>query len=98
MLKPKWHGAEVDGAEDDLDDDVEILARPTTFARMTKEVDPEDQEKPAEETIEMDWYILKVQSNRERSVADALRRKIAIEGLEKYFDDVLVPTEKGYRV
>ncbi|MBL9164007.1 MAG: transcription termination/antitermination factor NusG [Planctomycetaceae bacterium] len=44
----------------------------------------------------MDWYILKVQSNRERSIADALKRKVAIEGLEKYVDvdNILVPTEK----
>ena len=41
-----------------------------------------------------DWYILKVQSNRERSIAEALRRKIAIEGIEEYFGDVIVPTEK----
>ena len=84
-----------DSEEDSDDDDVEMVARPTSFAPMTKEVDPEHQEpKPADESIEMNWYILKVQSNRERSVADALRRKIAIEGLEKYFDDVMVPTEK----
>lgn len=85
---------EVEAADGDLDDDVEMVARPTTFARMTKEVEPEHQTKPSDDPIEMDWYILKVQSNRERSVADALRRKIAIEGLEKYFDDVMVPTEK----
>ena len=47
-----------------------------------------------EEEIHMDWYILKVQSNRERSIAEALERKIAIEGLSKYFDQVIVPTEK----
>lgn len=44
--------------------------------------------------IDMDWYILKVQSNRERSIADALKRKVAIEGLDKYVGDILVPTEK----
>ncbi|MAT71861.1 MAG: transcription termination/antitermination factor NusG [Planctomycetaceae bacterium] len=42
----------------------------------------------------MDWYILKVQSNRERSIADALRRKVNIEGLEEFFGEVVVPTEK----
>jgi transcriptional antiterminator NusG len=47
-----------------------------------------------EEEIRMDWYILKVQSNRERSISDALQRKIAIEGLSKYFGQVIVPTEK----
>ena len=47
-------------------------------------------------TGERKWYILKVQSNRERSIADALKRKVAIEGLEKYVDvdNILVPTEK----
>jgi transcriptional antiterminator NusG len=51
--------------------------------------------KPKEEgPIVMDWYILKVQSNRERSIADALKRKIKVEGLDRYFDDVVVPTEK----
>jgi transcription termination/antitermination protein NusG len=46
------------------------------------------------EEIRMDWYILKVQSNRERSIAEALERKIRIEGLDRYFDQVIVPTEK----
>ena len=49
---------------------------------------------PEDEEIHMDWYILKVQSNRERSIAEALERKIKIEGLDKYFDQVIVPTEK----
>ncbi|MCA9230007.1 MAG: transcription termination/antitermination factor NusG [Planctomycetales bacterium] len=42
----------------------------------------------------MDWYILKVQSNRERSIADALRRKVAIEGLDEFFGEIIVPVEK----
>ena len=49
---------------------------------------------PEDDEIHMDWYILKVQSNRERSIAEALERKIAIEGLSRYFDQVIVPTEK----
>jgi transcriptional antiterminator NusG len=49
---------------------------------------------PEDDEIHMDWYILKVQSNRERSIAEALERKIAVEGLSKYFDQVIVPTEK----
>ncbi|HEX4415135.1 MAG TPA: transcription termination/antitermination protein NusG [Lacipirellulaceae bacterium] len=46
------------------------------------------------EEIHMDWYILKVQSNRERTIAEALERKMRIEGYDKYFDQVVVPTEK----
>lgn len=42
----------------------------------------------------MDWYILKVQSNREESIRDGLLRRVAIAGLEYYFGDVIVPTEK----
>lgn len=47
-----------------------------------------------EEEIRMDWYILKVQSNRERSISEALERKMRIEGLDRFFDQVIVPTEK----
>jgi transcriptional antiterminator NusG len=66
-------------------------------------VEPEDSTRPAkpplieelpDEEIRMDWYILKVQSNRERSIAEALERKIRIEGLDRFFDQVIVPTEK----
>jgi transcriptional antiterminator NusG len=42
----------------------------------------------------MDWYILKVQSNRENSIAEALQRRVAIAGLEEYFAEIIVPTEK----
>ena len=41
----------------------------------------------------MQWYILKVQVNRESSICDALLRRIKMEGLEQYFGEVLVPTE-----
>ncbi len=50
--------------------------------------------KPDTGPVVMDWYILKVQSNRERSIAESLQRKIAIEGLDRYFGEVVVPTEK----
>ncbi|MCH2113431.1 MAG: transcription termination/antitermination protein NusG [Pirellulales bacterium] len=56
-----------------------------------------DASKSAEEPddeIKMDWYILKVQSNREKSITAALKRKIAIEGLDEFFGDVVVPMEK----
>lgn len=41
-----------------------------------------------------DWYILKVQSNREDSIRDSLARRVKIEGLDHYFGEILVPTEK----
>ncbi len=42
----------------------------------------------------MDWYILKVQSNREDSIRDGLMRRVAIAGLEYYIGQIIVPTEK----
>jgi transcriptional antiterminator NusG len=45
-------------------------------------------------TGQRNWYILKVQSNREDSIRDALQRKIRIEGLTDFFGDIIVPIEK----
>ena len=42
----------------------------------------------------MRWYVLKVQSNRERSIRDSLVRRIKREGLEPYFGEIIIPTEK----
>jgi transcriptional antiterminator NusG len=42
----------------------------------------------------MEWYILKVQVNREDAIKDSLKRKVQISGLEHYFDRILVPSEK----
>ena len=55
--------------------------------------DPEDEAEEASGDVEMDWYILKVAFNREDSIADALRKKIAMEGMEEFFGDVVVPSE-----
>ncbi|MFP4104710.1 MAG: transcription termination/antitermination protein NusG [Phycisphaerae bacterium] len=40
------------------------------------------------------WYVLRVASNRETQVRDALIRKVKIEGLEDKIGKILVPTEK----
>jgi transcriptional antiterminator NusG len=42
----------------------------------------------------MNWYILKVQSNREDSIREGLLRRVAIAGLNFFFGEVIVPTEK----
>ena len=40
------------------------------------------------------WYVLKVQTNRERTIKDALLKKIKLEGLEDAFGEILIPSEK----
>ena len=41
-----------------------------------------------------DWYILKVQVNREETIKRDLERRIAVSGLKEFFGEILVPTEK----
>ena len=51
--------------------------------------------RPPDEPIrKMDWYILKVQSNREDSIArGACSDASTIAGLDDYFGEIIVPTE-----
>ncbi|MEX2121427.1 MAG: transcription termination/antitermination protein NusG [Pirellulales bacterium] len=82
--------------------------RAETSADRPEHVEPEDSSEPASEDSapiyedsapdepeqrKMDWYILKVQSNREDSIREALQRRINIAGLEKSFDEIIVPVE-----
>jgi transcriptional antiterminator NusG len=46
----------------------------------------------------MDWYVLRVASNKEARVRDALQRKIKIERLEERVGRVLVPTQTEKRL
>lgn len=49
---------------------------------------PTDPDQP-----EKDWYILKVAFNREDSIRDALDKRVKMNGMEEYFDEIVVPTE-----
>lgn len=40
------------------------------------------------------WYVLKVQTNRERTIREALLKKIRLEELEEYFGEIVIPSEK----
>jgi len=46
----------------------------------------------------MKWYVLRVASNKEEQVRNALERKVKIEGLERRVGRVLVPTLKEKRM
>ncbi len=77
-----------------------------TEEAQSRAVEPQHEEPVAEEEepitpsepielppVKMDWYILKVQSNREDSIRESLQRRVAIAGLDRYFSEVIVPTE-----
>ena len=63
---------------------------------------PEKKEEKPEEEIDPNYvpgskkrgYVLKVQVNREDSIREALKRRVAMAGVEVYFADILIPTEK----
>ena len=46
----------------------------------------------------MKWYVLRVASNKEDYVREALERKVKIEGLEAFVGRILVPTLKERRM
>lgn len=46
----------------------------------------------------MKWYVLRVASNKEEQVAEALQRKVKIEGLDTRIGRILVPTLKERRM
>ncbi len=85
-------------AADELATDVVVVPKPAVAPKPAK---PKAKaaapvvavvEEPKSES--MHWYILKVQSNREDTIRDGLMRRVAIQGLGRFFGDVIVPTEK----
>ncbi|CAN5637101.1 hypothetical protein BH23PLA1_BH23PLA1_26640 [soil metagenome] len=70
----------------EADDEEELPLEPAPVA----EPDDDDDEPPPE----LVWYVLKVQSSREDTIRDALERRVKIQGLERFFGRIVVPTEK----
>ena len=65
--------------------------KPSKKKTAKAEADKKPEDEPKSEN--MDWYILKVQSNREDSIREGLLRRVKVAGLEYFFGDVIVPTE-----
>jgi transcription termination/antitermination protein NusG len=57
------------------------------------DVEPLEEIVASDEPPKKNWYILKVQSNREDSIREGLQRRVAVAGLDKYFGDIIVPIE-----
>lgn len=70
----------------------------------TEQGSPEAQSETTTETSTalaqpgMKWYVLRVASNKEEQVRDALLRKVKIEQLEDRIGRILVPTLKEKRM
>ncbi|MFP6674392.1 MAG: transcription termination/antitermination protein NusG [Pirellulaceae bacterium] len=81
--------SEADDDDDGWDDDDQLDE--SVHVEPIEEISEE--EETDEEAPSSQWYILKVQVNRETSIADALRRAVKMNGMEEFFDEVIVPTE-----
>ncbi len=86
------------GSEDDEDeDDGPVEAEdPFSGSEDAKPVDlGDDAEAEAAAALpDMQWYILKVQSNREDSIREGLIRRVKLQGLDHLFGEVIVPKEQ----
>jgi len=76
-------------------------SEPVTAEAPDEEPPSEPPEAPAEATPAQPapdetkhWYIVKVQSGREESIKEAIERRVKIEGLEEYFDQIKIPVER----
>ncbi len=77
-------------------------ARPAPAAKPAKAAKPAAAPTPAPVLVDDDdepapnlvWYVLKVQSSREDTIRDALERRVKIQGLQRFFGRIVVPTEK----
>lgn len=73
------------------DEDHEVTEVGNEFPAKPLELIEESEEENPNES--KDWYILKVQVNREKSICDALTRRVKVAGLDDYFGEILIPTE-----
>jgi transcriptional antiterminator NusG len=71
--------------DDEWGDDDEDASPIEEFVEPVKEVKVSD--------LEMNWYILKVQVNREKGICETLKRSVRVAGMQDFFGDILVPTE-----
>jgi transcriptional antiterminator NusG len=86
-------GIAADG-EDDDDGTPAVLEDPFAGDENAKPVEMSAEVEVEQPVGDMQWYILKVQSNREDSIREALMRRVSLQGMERFFGDVVVPKEQ----
>ena len=82
---------------DPIEPEVEVAHHPEPEAVHTTEVEnaPAPELPPPPPPVnKKNWYVLKVQSNREDTIRQAIERRVKIEGLEEYYGRIVVPTER----
>ena len=108
--KPSLLAADADGdvpadetpaTEAEFSTDSDAESAEVEAASSDEEAEPAAEEDAETEPIRhegMDWYVLRVASNKEEQVRTALERKVKIEALEHQIGQILVPTVKEKRM
>ena len=93
QLSPLEHPVMTDATtESAAEEAVEELAESDEGSATAQPLEFID-ETVADEDLKFEWFILKVQVNREDSIKDALLRRVKMNGLDRYFKEIVVPTE-----
>ena len=86
-----------DASDQPVDDGVNDSDAPTDVGQEPEAEEPEAEEPEAEDEEDdesrLQWFVLKVTTNREKSIRQSLLRRIAREGLDEFFTEVIIPTE-----
>ncbi len=85
--------------EEEFEEEAEAPEPVAEKPQVEEEADSSEEPEPEPEPEEpanpnWAWYIVKVQSGREETIKNAIERRVKIDGLEEYFDQIVVPTEK----
>lgn len=87
--------AVVAATEDDATPDEPVpVPEETPTVPAVAETTPETPAETPAEPSKKKWYIVKVQSNREDSIKEAIERQVRIKGLEEYFGQIIIPVER----
>ncbi len=66
---------------------------PRNAAEPSEKKVAEGSPRSSEKSDKMDWYIIKVQTQREEAIRESLKRRIKLAGMERYFGEIIIPTE-----
>lgn len=88
--------ADFDNEVDDVLTEEDLKDPYDSFEGEVAPIEESTGDEPATEAADQSdhrWYILKVQSNREKSICDGLKRRVKVAGLDEFFGEIIVPTE-----
>ena len=84
--------------EETIDEEEEVLDEAADEIEVEEEAASSEPIEPSAEVppegSKLQWYVVKVQSNREETIKAAIERRVNIDGLQEYFGQIVVPTEK----